>query len=1236
MKNLNLGILLVPLAAILAVFLPFSGGISLPASKPAPTTTQKTSQPDKAKGLPRPAPARETENNALSLIYDFLGTKPGECSHPWPQDDPRGRYTIEFLVATVPDPIDSRFDYNFDRYLDAIQKGVEAAGYVADRFDLPWLDPKEDGAGEEGRTRKPRFEREPGVMLFSGQGQKLLLLLLVGETPTTGINKTVFEKALGTVAQLSGWQEKKYATAAKLPACFPKPASKLPKGGSEREVKVLGPSFSGSATSIEFALRNWLSSFAEPSLRPKVRMISGSVTAILSENDDGRLSDVPGTSFSTTVFPTRIVKETFLKYLTAELGVKPGDIATLSEANTAYGAATRKQFHAKSPAPDGPAASQAQQNDESEILELRFPLHIATLRSASEKAQPAQSNTNTDLLATEHQHVRLSLESGSEGRDVAPMLSQVEPPAQEIVLSNVLSAIDNQHIRFVGLFASDILDRIFLAKEIRRHSPNTVLYTYSGDLLYLDMASNPAFQGMLVISPYPLSSKNQLWTSAPGSRRSQFQFPSHAAQGVYNATLALLDEKELMLEYRPPFTSTNSKPAMWLSAVGRDGIWPVKLLDYEDPKNYLFAAGEQTNPARYETPGLKTGLQSETALVAMILLSLLCAIGSSIIIWNFPLLTAGTNGKSKQKRKSKNGERPDRRASAFAGVFKVFRDSVFREHAFERRLHLFAWTVGAFTLYVLAVYVFALPRLSGASVSLAAAGGLSTHLPEAAVLLVMTLALLASVSAGTYVVRAYRQAPNTGARIVGGKLAHRTTLLAVFILPPLASYLVIRIGHWLYSLPTAEKLFFYMRTVDIVSGLSPLVPLYFVGAAGLLWAMCALRRLDLVDGMRFGGSNARQNGTSFLGVDTVSFAGLRQLEGRVTKLIGCSAFELPLWYVIVLPVGFACWRLLWVRFVPSIEGRHFDLFFSLAFSVVYLGLALAFLRFVCIWRELRRFLRRLAWHPMWPAFKDYYEHFPGMPRIDLMSPPPTLASVGFSVGLATQACRLDKKFHAKDHAAASSATMSEMEPLAKEAEAKLAEASRAEATGRWKETLNLRCETQGKLAEVSNVIARKLEPQWNLSGDASAVGADLDSTEDGKQFAQVAQQYLATRVVAFLHHVSSHLQNLALFVTIGLLLMLIAITSYPFQPRNLLLLFNWSIVLTVVGTTVLIFVQMNRDKILSLLTSSTPGQLNLDRGFVFKVLVYGLLPVLALFGAQFPEAVNWILSLVGVVQGGHH
>jgi hypothetical protein len=119
---------------------------------------------------------------------------------------------------------------------------------------------------------------------------------------------------------------------------------------------------------------------------------------------------------------------------------------------------------------------------------------------------------------------------------------------------------------------------------------------------------------------------------------------------------------------------------------------------------------------------------------------------------------------------------------------------------------------------------------------------------------------------------------------------------------------------------------------------------------------------------------------------------------------------------------------------------------------------------------------------------------------------------------------------------------------------------------------------------------------------------------------------LLSQVTAFLQYVLAQLQSLAGLVTAGLLLVLMAETSYPFQPHERLLLFGWGPILIVVAVTILIFVQLSRDKVFSLLAGTKLNKLNWTSDCIFRVLMHGVLPILILLGIQFPEVLQNLLS----------
>jgi hypothetical protein len=154
-----------------------------------------------------------------------------------------------------------------------------------------------------------------------------------------------------------------------------------------------------------------------------------------------------------------------------------------------------------------------------------------------------------------------------------------------------------------------------------------------------------------------------------------------------------------------------------------------------------------------------------------------------------------------------------------------------------------------------------------------------------------------------------------------------------------------------------------------------------------------------------------------------------------------------------------------------------------------------------------------------------------------------------------------------------------------------------------------------------------LKPHWGATAEPLST--------DEQKWILLAEQFLAGRTAVFLHHLFLHLENLLFSVMAGLILMLLAFSSYPFQPSDQLLLFNWFVILATVMLTVVVFVQVNRNSVVSLLSGTDPGKVTWNREFIVRLLLYGVLPILALFGAQFPEGLKNIVSWFNASQGAH-
>ena len=166
---------MIPLLAVFAIYLPLSSTSSPPdqQSSGQPQSPALVQMAPLESPMPTPAPAPgpgRVQGEAAKLLCDFFGAKPDLDQATQSQNSDHGQaqpnaiqnfdpknlrgdycriksiqglsklehlaaadYKIEYLIATVPDPKDSRLDHLFDRNLDAIQRAIEAADYTFDR-----------------------------------------------------------------------------------------------------------------------------------------------------------------------------------------------------------------------------------------------------------------------------------------------------------------------------------------------------------------------------------------------------------------------------------------------------------------------------------------------------------------------------------------------------------------------------------------------------------------------------------------------------------------------------------------------------------------------------------------------------------------------------------------------------------------------------------------------------------------------------------------------------------------------------------------------------------------------------------------------------------------------------------------------------------------------------------------------------------------------------------------------
>ena len=123
-----------------------------------------------------------------------------------------------------------------------------------------------------------------------------------------------------------------------------------------------------------------------------------------------------------------------------------------------------------------------------------------------------------------------------------------------------------------------------------------------------------------------------------------------------------------------------------------------------------------------------------------------------------------------------------------------------------------------------------------------------------------------------------------------------------------------------------------------------------------------------------------------------------------------------------------------------------------------------------------------------------------------------------------------------------------------------------------------------------------------------------------------AEQFVCFVYLGFIQNILGRMRSLVMSILWMFVAATIAMASYPFDPRPvvsaaMVLLF------AALGTViVLIYAQMHRDSILSLVTNTKPGELGAD--FWLKLVGFGAGPVLGLVATIFPDVTDFLFSWV--------
>ncbi len=180
-------------------------------------------------------------------------------------------------------------------------------------------------------------------------------------------------------------------------------------------------------------------------------------------------------------------------------------------------------------------------------------------------------------------------------------------------------------------------------------------------------------------------------------------------------------------------------------------------------------------------------------------------------------------------------------------------------------------------------------------------------------------------------------------------------------------------------------------------------------------------------------------------------------------------------------------------------------------------------------------------------------------------------------------------------------------------------------------------EIQAELAKTAALVMRVLIlPAWlkerhSLILDYSQVDADASQQKKSEHptaglpaHLQAAEEFFSLPYLGFIQNILGRMRTIAFGMLWLFVAATVSVASYPFDPRPVLSAIFLSVFVAVGAIVIFVYAGMHRDTTLSHITNTTPGQLGLD--FWLKLLGFGAGPLLGLITAVFPEIAGFITS----------
>jgi hypothetical protein len=1007
-------------------------------------------------------------------------------------------------------------------------------------------------------------------------------------------------------------------------------------------IRIVGPVFSGSMPSLRRTL--------DAQYRGKqvfVNVITGGAT--VGENAQVLRECVPGAvdwnpeeacewpmiQFHATVHSIDASRRLMEKVLREDFDIGTTETAYLVESGTAYGEdhAAHLTTHLN--------RDDATRSDSLDPLVIPFPMNISRLRSEYSR----QTTFDTLAFGRTESRTRLEWRDPASVSETPPPMSELTAPTIERTVADIERTLRLHPIRAIGIVATDIRDRLFVASLVKQRLRDVHLFFFSGHSLYVRPELNEDLRGSFVLSTYPLFLENQFWDLTHNYGRQRLAFTSDISEGTYNAVLAQLDTTDLMTDYTFPLEGIGHQPPptylppVWLNVIGANSILPVTA----EPAVVAKGAPDTSYILGRRDPFARKFAEPPTRPLEQILLILLLGVLIFFALdqntresWSIlpkPRLVIRRMIQSARRRRTH--------------VEKLPGPSFWDRTRVGLLLHSQTW--GVFRIVALVCGVcplllyFYRPAMHGTAAQIFDSSTLNRMSAFAelstSTLGLTAMALIMVVALGGVIATSYETlSAKAEARAVDWRGTSWSKYLGVLGIALL--YLTLS-AMWLFRIPRipdpAHRAMLLMRVLDLGSGVTPTVPLIVGATVLVVWSTAHLRRVRRlgeltafeaacaeggIDATKFARASYTRNieDLPFLPAENNTFAEqalgsaeafrqcvfairstlldllpkrqLGQTRRDAYVLLGCLTLS---WLLVMLQLNrsietAAIQPLFKVRWLPSV----FDLLFRMLMIATISLSVWTLYRFALAWSWLRVLLRNVDALPIGQAFNRLPNSIALLPRFTPFSAP-TDAAVNLTIDRAARA----RWFMLKDIAAFAKVRGQERDMRSEDDEFDLS--------------------IKEPVIAIHELLCDAGE-QVRLEGKPAKQGPGLALG--------IAQELLALYVVDYIEWIVRHLRELAAHLVIVLALTTIFLASYPFEPASVVKVSFFVFMAASVLTIAAVLFQMNRNSTLSRMTQTTPGEVNWDIRLVLNLLLIAGVPLISVLSTQFPEVRSFLFSWI--------